>query len=112
MELTTFEIGSIFPDVERIDIKVTDCYSWDETRKKEFSLLPGQESDFSFRCLMTKCIGGTRYVCYLPTLNELYRTRQWHGTVTLHCDGFNGYNRKARCEWFVTLDICLRYRHA
>ena len=108
-DLTYYEVSRLYPRLESIDVRVEDCYSWDETRLREFSILPQHNTAFFLECRMSKCIGDSG-LSFQNVISEMYNRGETHRKVRLQCNGFNGYNRAARCEWFAVLDISLRYR--
>ncbi len=47
---------------------------------------------------------------YRNVLQEMAQKHEAHRRVRLSCTGYNGYNLTAHCDWYVVLDISIRYR--
>ena len=109
MELK-YDIKNCYPSVEIININVMDTNAWPWNRLREFSLKPGMESDFHLECPMTKCLGKTRGIFYRDAITKMVEDHAVHKQVKLNCVGYGGYNLTFHCDWYVILDISIKYR--
>lgn len=109
MELK-YKISECFPEIERIDIKVIDDDGWPWNRFKEFSYDSSSETAFHLECPRHKCFGHTRGVYFKSAIKDMVSKHENHRQERFTCMGYGGYNLTFHCDWYVVLDISIKYR--
>ena len=105
-----YRVSNLFPNVERIKIKVIDTSAWAWNRLREFSLFPESETSFHFDCPMSKCLGHTSGITFRQVIAQMVSGRECHRQERLACGGYGGYNFTFHCDWYAVLDISITYR--
>ena len=110
MEHEYYEISRLYPEIEKIHIKVTETNAWKWNRLREFSLGQGSKCNFHFECPMSKCLGSDSGIYYEGPISDMVRTHESHRQVRLSCVGYGGYNLTFHCDWYAVLDISITYQ--
>lgn len=96
--------------VANIHIKVIKTNAWDDfSRRREWSCTWDWFVMYELTCPMSKCLGDVRGIDYKPTLSDMIKKKESKRTVELNCRGYDGYNLKSHCEWYVVLEIEITY---
>lgn len=100
-----------FPQVESIYIKVINTNAWPYNRMREICYSTNIETDFHIDCPMNKCLGDTSGISYKHIIRDMIKNNENHRKERLSCGGYGGYNLTFHCDWYVILDISIKYIH-
>lgn len=107
----SYQISQIFPTVEKIVLTILETNAWNENRLRTIELLPDSKDDFHWDCPMSKCLGNTRGISYRQTLYDMIENKETQKQVKLQCEGYGGYNHTFHCDWYVVLEILVKYEN-
>jgi hypothetical protein len=105
----SYQISQIFPTVDRIVLSVLETNAWPENRLQTIELLPESKDNFYWDCPMSKCLGNTRGISYRQTIYDMVENNETQKQVKLQCQGYGGYNQTFHCDWYVKLEILIKY---
>lgn len=107
--MNQFKIKDLFPDVEQINIKVIDDNGWPWNRLHEFRYSKDSYADFHLDCPRPKCLGRIRGIDFKSAIQNMTVNHESHRQQRSTCMGYGGYNLTFHCDWYVVLDISIRY---